>query len=573
MTRIETYKKKSLGTKPIILGLLIAIILIVSSILLLLYPFASKEKSIYFSGDYPILFEGKQQGNAILVGKSVYVPISFMKKFIDDSIVYDVQSKSIIITTKDKVVQMPSKSLTYFINEKPVKLQVPPIQDKNGDIYVALDPILNYYPIKYSILSHSNAVQIQQNGDIIQTGTVINKDINEEKLRLRTKPDIQSPYTAQTKREEKLYIEDEKEEYYYVRKADGVAGYLKKDYIEGKHKNKISVKHIQQKVELKKINEPINLTWEAVYSLNPDTNQIPNMPGVNVVSPTWFKLASKDGSIHNLGSTNYVKWAKKKGYQVWGLFSNAFDPELTHDAFQSFETRQEMIRQLIMYSQMYRLNGINIDIENVNQEDGPYITQFVREATPYFHEAGLTVSMDITFMADGSNWSSFYEREKLAKTVDYLIVMAYDEHWGTSPVAGSVASFPWVEENLNNLLKVVPNEKLILGVPLYTRIWAEKDSGEVSSKAVSMEDVKKWLKDKKVKPKYDEASGQNYAEYYSKKEKTTYKIWLEDEFSLSKRAELAEKYDLVGIASWSRFFADDSAWTALNLSKKQMTKK
>ena len=118
------------------------------------------------------------------------------------------------------------------------------------------------------------------------------------------------------------------------------------------------------------------------------------------------------------------------------------------------------------------LDGINIDIENVREEDGPLVTQFVREATPYFHQAGLIVSMDITFMTTG-NWSAFYEREKLAESVDYLIVMAYDEHWGSSEIAGSVASFPWVEANLQKLLEVVPNDKLILGVPLYTRLWEE----------------------------------------------------------------------------------------------------
>ena len=137
-----------------------------------------------------------------------------------------------------------------------------------------------------------------------------------------------------------------------------------------------------------------------------------------------------------------------------------------------------MIRQLLIYSQMYQLDGINIDIENVTEADGPLVTQFVREATPYFHQAGLIVSMDITFISSG-NWSAFYEREKLAETVDYLMVMAYDEHWGTSEEAGSVASFPWVETNLQKLLEVVPNEKLILGVPLYPFMGSKGDGRSI----------------------------------------------------------------------------------------------
>jgi spore germination protein YaaH len=127
-----------------------------------------------------------------------------------------------------------------------------------------------------------------------------------------------------------------------------------------------------------------------------------------------------------LASLEYSNWAKSKGYQVWGLFSNSFNPSLTHEALKDFQTRQKIITELLHYSQMYQLQGINFDIENVNSEDGPLVTQFMREAVPYLHEAHLVVTIDITFAVDSSNWSTFYERKKLAKIADYLIVMAYD---------------------------------------------------------------------------------------------------------------------------------------------------
>jgi len=328
-----------------------------------------------------------------------------------------------------------------------------------------------------------------------------------------------------------------------------------------------------------KINGPIQLTWEAVYTRNPDHTQIQDMMGVNVVSPTWFSLTENDGTISNLASLEYSKWAQSKGYQVWGLFSNSFNPGLTHEALKDFETRQKIIVQLLHFSQMYQLQGINFDIENVYPADGPLVTQLMREAAPYLHEAGLVVSMDITFHAgENNNWSSFYERDKLASIVDYLIIMAYDEHPGSSPVAGSVSSLPWVESNLQTLLREVPKEKLILGVPLYTRLWKEqiKEDGStvVSSQSMSMEKVKEWLAEKGIQPMYDEASGQNYAEHYEQEENATYKVWIEDELSLTKRANLAAHYQLAGVASWSRSFGDQTAWTAMKIDpEKAVTQK
>jgi spore germination protein YaaH len=579
MAQIEYQKKKSLSPKWILGGLMIAILFIASSILFLLYPFASKERFTYFTEKNPILFEGSQRGNALIEGDSIFLPLTFMQENIDNSIIYDEKSKSIIITTAEIVIQMPTDSLTFFVNQQPVELQVSPIISKEGTIYVALDPLLAYYPIQFKILEETGAVWIQKNGDHYVQGEITAEDVNPEKLRLRLNPSLKAPYTAEMSKKETVMIEAEEEDYYLVRKENGVSGYINKKYVNKNKEVTITISQKNETASIPNINGPIQLTWEAVYTKNPDHTQIPDMTGVNVVSPTWFSLTGNDGTISNIASLEYSKWAQSKGYQVWGLFSNSFDPVLTHEALKDFETRQKIIVQLLHFSQMYQLHGINFDIENVYPADGPLVTQLMREAAPYLHEAGLVVSMDITFYAgENNNWSSFYERDKLASIVDYLIIMAYDEHSGSSPVAGSVSSLPWVETNLQNLLKEVPKEKLILGVPLYTRLWKEQinedGTTEVSSQSMSMAKVKEWLAEKGIQPVYDEASGQNYAEYHAEDENATYKVWIEDELSLTKRANLTANYQLAGMASWSRAFGDQTAWTAMSIDpNKAVTQK
>ncbi|WP_462413456.1 glycosyl hydrolase family 18 protein [Neobacillus sp. Marseille-QA0830] len=569
MASIEIkHRKKS--KMWVIGGLIGGILLTVSAVFLLLYPFASKEKQSYFNGEHPIVFNGKQRGNAEVQGESIYLPLQFIQDNLDSSIRYDEKSNSVIITTKDKVVQMPTDSLTYFINEEPVSLQLSPTISKNGQVFIAIDSILSLYPIQFTRLQKSDAILIEKDGESFIHGKVINKEINEEKLRLRTKPHWQSPYTAQLKKNESVRIEGEKQDFYLVRNSKGISGYVKKNYVTPGKKTEITIDQPAKTFALPTVNGPINLTWEAVYTKYPDMSQIPVMSGVNVVSPTWFSLAGADGSIKNLASLEYSQWAQTRGYQVWGVFSNAFDPDLTHQAFKDYETRKNMIRQLLYLSQMYQLQGINFDIENVYPEDGQLITQFMREAAPYLHEAGLMVSMDINFAAgENNNWSSFYERPKLADIADYLIVMAYDEHNASSAEAGSVASLPWVEKNLQQLLSEVPNGKLILGVPLYSRLWKEQTNSDgttkITSKALSMDQVQQWLGERGVQPAYDEESGQNYAEYTAPEENAVYKIWIEDESSLAKRASLVDKNKLAGVASWTRLFAGESAWAALQM--------
>lgn len=569
MTEINYSFQKKPTNRKLIVGFIIAVFFVViSTILFILYPFGNNEKVNYFQGENPVLLNGEQIGNAIFDKDTVYLPLTIWQEKIDGSITYDTNSNSVIVTTKDKVIQFPTDSVSYYVNDKNTELSFHPLKDEDGTIYVALDPLAQFYPIKYTILEKEQVVLLEENGQERADGTFTSKKIRQDFTKLRSDATLSSPFTEVLARGEHVTIEKEVEDFYFVRKDNGIAGFVKKKYVEKGKEEVVQVELEQKEPTLNKIDGPIQLTWEAVYSRNPDTSSIPKMSGVNVVSPTWFKLSGNDGKVTNLGSTAYVDWAHKQGYQVWGLFSNDFDPDKTHEVLKDYQKRQTVIRQLLVYSEMYKLDGINIDIENVREEDGKYVTQFVREATPYLHEAGITVSMDITFIA-GGNYSAFLQRDHLAEIVDYLVVMAYDEHWATSPIAGSVASFPWVEANLETLLDVVPNDKLVLGVPLYARLWEEKENGEISSKSLSMASVEEWLKEHKVTPNYDEGSGQNYGEYFDKETKSTYKIWLEDELSLTKRAEIVEKYNLAGLASWSRTFANETAWSALTLEKQE----
>jgi spore germination protein YaaH len=216
----------------------------------------------------------------------------------------------------------------------------------------------------------------------------------------------------------------------------------------------------------------------------------------------------------------------------------------------------------LVFSSLYNLDGINIDFENMHFHDRDLLTQFMRELTPLAHEQGLTVSIDVTMISNSLNWSRIYDRPALAEIVDYVALMAYDEHWANSPVAGPVASLPWVERGLQAVLQEVPAEKLLLGMPFYARIWKEEmlEGGdvEVSANAYSMARVQETLKEKKAAVSWDERAKQNYAEY--REGDILYRVWVEDAESIRQRVELVHKYNLAGVASWRRGFEKPEIW-------------
>lgn len=312
------------------------------------------------------------------------------------------------------------------------------------------------------------------------------------------------------------------------------------------------------------LGEKIIMTWEGAWGKTVDPKDLPNLSGLHVVSPTWFSLG-KDGLVKNQGDLRYVQWAHETGRQVWGLFDNSFDKDLTHEFLSRPELRIKAIKQLLTYVDLYQLDGINLDFENMYLKDKEGYVQFIRELAPLLHEKDRSISVNVTFISRSENWSMCYDRQSLGEIVDYVTVMAYDEHGTFSTYPGSVASLPWVEDGLRQILKEIPNEKIILGVPFYTRLWEEgideKGNRKLTSKAISMTRAEAWVKENKLQPVRDPLTGQNYVEL--EKDGVKYSMWLEDEFSMEQRINLMKKYHLAGISAWRRGFEREGFWPVI----------
>lgn len=521
---------------------------------------AALNKAIFYQGK-------KMEGSALGEKESVKLPFALVKQLVDPTIAYDEKSQSIIVTTQDKVIRMRTDQLTGTINEKPFTLRFP-VEKKGDTLYVPLDPLRETYRLDIRESAETGAVLLAREGDTIQWGKTAADARHPLKSRaMRTEPSVKALIVADVPQGDSVMVWEDTGVWYRIQLVNGVMGYAKKtDVVLDRIESIPKQEKKETFVPWRPLGGRINLTWQQVGTKNPDTSKIPAMPGLNVISPQWFHLADGDGNLKNMADASFAKWARSQNYQLWALFSNGFDPKNTSEALASYDKRMKMIKQIVSYAQMYGLQGINIDFENVYLKDKANMVQFVRELTPLLHEAGLVVSIDVTVRDGSENYSLFLDRRALGEVVDYMIVMTYDEHWSTSQVAGSVASLPWVEKGITQIMKEddVPASKIVLGVPYYTRIWTEQTKDgktAVTSKAVGMDAVQQIINDKKLTPTFDAAAGQNYVQY--KEGEQTMKIWIEDAMSMKSRVELLKKLDLAGIASWSRGFETPDIWTLI----------
>jgi len=515
----------------------------------------------FYNDDHPVLIIEDAifaQGRPfIMENDQVLVSYTIIKDNLDPYIYWDSQEDKIIITTFNKTVRLKTDSLTAMINTKPVNISFPvKVVDEP---YIPLDLVKELYGIDVNVLSDKQRVIIDKNLESRKTAKI--KAYAET---IRLKPSWVSPYVKKIDESEMLYIYGFNEGWYKVRTPEGIFGYIPEKKLEVSE-----MKQEQQKIpESPKIElgrGKLNMVWDYISRITPDKSGEIAPKGLDVISPTWFSIIDGKGTIESKADLQYVKWAHQNNLAVWALIDNSFDPEITHEFLSSSETRENIIRQILMYAELFKLDGINIDFENIYLEDKGLLVQFMRELTPILHEAGITVSMDITVKSSSPNWSLCYDRKELGKIVDYLILMAYDEHWASSPVSGSVASIGWVERGIVTLLEDVPAEKVILGLPFYMREWeeskAEDGSLVVRSKTLSMAKAIETVKKNNAQVSWDEKAGQNFA-FYQKDDKV-YKIWIEDEQSIKLKTELVLKYNLAGAAAWRKGFEEPKIWDVI----------
>lgn len=492
---------------------------------------------------------------AVLIDDTIYISYEFARDYISDTIFYDAEEKVLTITNAREMLRLYQDNHEGRLNFKPITVPYP-IKEVNQIAYIPATIMLERFGIEIT-LSKDKRVFIAEN--LAQPKQIATLKRNSS---LRTHPQNRSTVTEELKKGQQVIIYKENDHFLRVRSENGIIGFIPRNDV----KDVSLIQAVERKVVEphpmpSPLNDKVKLVWDQMTSkTSGDWTGVKytNIKGANVISPTWFEFEDEQGTLIDRGTRQYVLEARRRNLQVWPLLSHNFtQPQLTKPILSSTAKRQYVIDQIIQTSEAYGYQGINIDIENIQPETSEVWVQFMRELYPLLKEIGLVVSVDV-YMP--SNWSMHYQREKIAEVCDYFMVMAYDQHWSGSQNAGSVSEIKWVEEGILKNLLEVPKEKLVLGIPFYTRIWEESEAG-LKTTAYGMRAVQNIIRNWGVMPVEDPISGQKYAEV--EKNNITYKVWIEDASSIQKRIQLLNQYDLAGYGAWKLGLETPDIWDEL----------
>ena len=489
-------------------------------------------------------------------GNQIYVSAEFAKQYIDDKIFYDAAEEILTITNLEEIKRILPGEKTIDVNGNQIEISSPIIV-KDKKAYIPESYLEEEYPVEIEKGKDGRLVIVSNARTPKKVGVVKRKEAH-----VRTHPDNKSLITDTTQKGERVVVYKEAGDHLRIRDENGIIGYMHKSDIklEGETFTKTEKSYALAPMA-NPLEDKVKLVWDQMTvkaTGDWSTPKYRNIKGANVIAPTWFEFEDESGKLIDRASKEYVDQAHARGMQVWALLSHNFTlPELTKTILTSTSKRQYVIDQLLEAAKQYGFDGINIDIENVQADFGEEWVQFMRELSVQAKRQNLSVTVDV-YMP--SAWSGHYSRERIAEVVDYFIVMAYDQHWGGSEVAGPVAGLNWVEEGIQMNLEEVPKEKLVLGMPTYTRIWKETKNS-LSSAAYGMAAAKSIISKWNSEATYDDQSGQNYMQMIDGD--TLYQVWIEDATTIEKRVGLVNKYDLAGYALWKLGLETPDVWDSL----------
>jgi spore germination protein YaaH len=299
---------------------------------------------------------------------------------------------------------------------------------------------------------------------------------------------------------------------------------------------------------------------------------------IDTLVPAWYTVDSS-GFINGGPNPLVLEAARQRHVPVMPIVANInFLQDDFHKLLANPPACRQMFAQLIRASRDSGYAGFQFDFENVNWSDRDAFSAMVAEAAAAFHDQGLKLTIATVPNAPGAagesgysawiyeNWRGAYDLAALAKSVDLICLMTYDQHTRWTP-PGPVAGWEWTLANLAYALKFVPREKLSLGIPLYGYHWyagtpAKPDfKPNPAADSISTADALDLARAYSGKIEWDSADRSPWVYFYRDGEREW--IYFTDARAFRERYALARDRGLQGFCSWVLGAEDPAIWDVL----------
>lgn len=559
---METHGRKRI--KGIIIAAAAAgLVVIVAAMFVIVRYTPTKEKMSgykYFDIDKNtdkvlVMIDGESYPDTgINIDGRLYLPQEFIADNINVGFYYDKESDATLYSDTSYIYAFKKNQNDYSDDTgKIYTMDYSVIRDVDGECFIAWDYVAERTDCEYQYASEPDRLNVTLKSEAKQCVTA------GKKAAVRYRGGIKSPVLEYVSKGDRLEYVDDIDEWIKVTTVSGYTGYVKKSEVSNTFEYVREQKAVEEHKFLLK-NEKITLAWFQVSGTAGNSsidNNMSTISGVNVIAPTWYSVTDASGNMSSYASADFVSKMHQRGIDVWALVSD-FDTNVDFaQLYSSKAARTNMVNKLVGEAKSYGFDGINLDYENIKSAYAKDYLQFVRELSVACERNGIVLSTD-NYKPEAYN--RCYNLKEQSKFVDYVIVMAYDEHYAGTD-AGSVASLPFVKEAVEDTVQLVGKEHVIAGIPFYTRIWTTTD-GNTTSRAVGMQAAIDQLNSDGQVALWNDDCGQYVASYTVGS--STRQIWFEEEKSIEAKMQVIQQENTAGVACWKLGLEKSTVWSVIS---------
>ena len=480
----------------------------------------------------------------MILDEEGYLPLQVVQDYLNKKYYWDEETGQILYATPDEI------TMTQPGTQPGEKVLV-----VDESVYLSLSYVREHTDLDIYLGHEPDRIAIQNRFEDVEAVTVTRKGA------IRYLGGIKAKILTEVYPGDTLLYHEDLDDWVRVTSWDGLTGYIQKGNVSEPGPLRMERDFSPQRTSYIKTEEPVMLIWHSSFGSESNdflVEDTKDMMGVNVISPTWFRLDDTSGNIISYATANYITDSHRMGCQVWGMIDNFKEGVSTYETLSRYSSRQNLISALMDQALTYGLDGINVDFETLTEDSIPHFLEFLRELSIRTHAAGLVLSVDVP--CPENNYTLFYDRAEQGDVVDYMIIMGYDEHTDGSMEAGSVASYPWVEQGIKDTIAEVPAERVINGVPFYTRLWRTQ-AGTLYSDILGIYQQAAAIPAENVQSYWDTELHQTVASW--DEGGIHYQIWMEDAASIADKVALGREYGLAGTAAWRLGLETEDIWYAI----------
>lgn len=518
-------------------------LLFLVAILLVMSSFEIKHSNNLNLQIFDVDIENSNNKNAYVEEDEVYLSLNILTEYIDKDIFYDKISGYIVITNNGNILKLKMGDNNASLNYKDISIEKGLVK-KDNVIYVPVSSINKVYNITPVVNKDKRIYIVKNNTD---EASIKNNNVN-----VYEKNNIKSDVVCKIKKNEKIniYYSLFNSDLVLVKNESGKVGYISKYNLTKDSINKFNIKQEELKVNENKIIEtaiPGKING-IVYSDLENINNLTKQKEIDVVVIDMFEILKINGQVDvNKSNQKIIDLSKNIGYKVYGNIDNGynssnFDNTVIANIISNPELRDSLVINILKEVESYKLDGLVVDFESIKKSDEGIYIQFLKELSTAMN--GISKKILIKNIVNSNN----IDISKVLKYIDYYIIDGYNHRNIDSNISGTDSDINKITEDIDNVANINNGAylpKVIAELPMYSILWEEKESKIVNSSIYSQTATEDYISKNKLTKKLDTRVNQNYVEIV--KGITTYKMWVEDEYSIKEKIRTVKEKNLAGV--------------------------